>query len=325
MDARGGGKKRQAPEPPLPSLSNLKDCQPFAPKKRNTGTVKAQDKRRVGHPLNFTWENPEGKLWELPFMKRFVANEFVKRSNGGGVLTEIVFQRKTSYCQYDSPFEKPTRFVTSLPDLELAKPCVERRCAISKGPQRKHPAELQGQSSATKNAIPTGIIFSIFEAWTATYSGSKPKPVFVLFDAFAGFGSTQKAADAWNKTRGADEQIKVVQNDILRSRGDVTINMQSFSLRTAIGLILGPYLGASDSSSRPAATSLVSLLRENRIALLIHLSTPCETYSRASGCVHRARGSADPLTPKAEAHDVMNERLVSELQELLLEGADEEG
>ena len=61
---------------------------------------------------------------------------------------------------------------------------------------------------------------------------------------------------------------------------------------------------------------LIQWLREEKIAVLFHLSTPCNTYSIDGLGANRDKTTLKPKSDLARKHDEMNSKLVEWLKQL---------
>jgi hypothetical protein len=120
-------------------------------------------------------------------------------------------------------------------------------------------------------------------------------------DVFAGFGSMKAAAP---------EGVLVFENDISRRRPvDADLDMRQFSLEHVLWLAVNRFFPGEATGGCP-----FEWLSGNGVATLVHLSTPCQTYSLNGLNYHR--GTAP--SKLASEHDSMNTRLLATLSERVL-------
>lgn len=260
-------------------------------------------------PIDFVFENPGGsKLWDHPNIKPLYTRNLEDGPNDYRLASLV----ETSYCHYGWPYQKGTSFLTTLLDLRLAEPCPRNKCPTVRK-RGKHDVSVRGGSSQKeRNSIPETLIHAVIDAWVARHPSKKH---FMFFDMFAGWCSVCKAVRSWRLKRGGDDvQICVATNDLKSSRGALyNFDAMEYSIREMLYFALNRYYSHLGSWG---IHSLERQLRERGVALLIHASTPCETYSQLGGNVHRASGSTEAHSEKGKAHDAMNAYLVSQLREL---------
>lgn len=257
----------------------------------------------------------------------------------GAGRTLLTRHASTSYCRYGTLYQKDTSFLTTMTDIRLASTCTARSaCAQSRASGGRHVAEVQGLPSAAKNAVPSGLLNHFLDVWFAKHSHA-PTRRFLVLDVFSGYGSVADACKL--RATKCERRLSVVTNDI---RGDTSQRAANFSFDmrfTPIDVVLrlallvtyseigtsvhdtGNVAGGSSSGEKveqgKAGEDTLSLLRRHDVAVLLWISTPCETYSTAGAGTHRAAGSVSPKSQLAIDHDAMNLALVTDLQALALQ------
>jgi len=92
--------------------------------------------------------------------------------------------------------------------------------------------------------------------------------------------------------------------------------MTTFSLGSLLIMATQKYwnseLNSNEQERHPLG--LHGWLADNKIAVLFHISTPCETYSTNALSKHREKGTAKPKTQEAVNADEMNNRIVAYLR-----------
>ena len=258
-------------------------------------------------PLDFVFENPlDGKLWDTKFMTKL-------RSD----YQYTTYFDRTSYCQYGFDYRKHTGFLSSLPAMNLVAPCRKDNPCRWMERDGQHPHAVLGTSQAQRNSIPAPLVDAEINAWIRR----TPKATKRLFiDVFAGFGSVDEAVKA------RPEGIHVYSNEWVRGRGQsIELDMRRFDMTTLLMFALQKTFRDADGHLDPPmegdglVADMIKWLKNQSVAVLIHVSTPCETYSAASGGYHRPRGDVTPLTLKARDHDTMNAKLVTWFRTHVLE------
>lgn len=256
-------------------------------------------KWRQDHKLDFVFENPSnGKFWQTE------AVDLLRRTNTHqGVMT---VELSTTYCQHGFQYRKPTTFITSLvsPAPQLRSPCCNTDPCAEMQEFGKHRQGVQGTSASKKNSIPISITTEFLDKWMQKCANmQEPPDSYVFVDAFAGFGSVSEAVRMYNDARREQQieefgyfknEIKIVENDAFRSCGwyeDMSKNEDFFRLLSVSKMQAG---------GKKAAT-------------LLWLSTPCETYSTASGSYYRSSKSSGSVIQnnKAAEHDDMNFKIAA--------------
>lgn len=251
--------------------------------------------------IDFVFENPlDGAFKNMPFCKQLLER-----------FPHWVRCRGTSYCKYEKDYRKRTVLLSSL-KLRLAPPCPNPACAHLKR-AKTHPRSVADLRSAEKNSLPQGLVDAILDQWMATATERHAPGVrtYAVVDVFAGFGSVSAAIRARQLPN-----VRVFGNDLMnRNGGDTTFDMSADSPFTLASLV---WLACAKMGVAVADyTDVVSMLESERIALLFHLSTPCDTYS-TNGMAHHRNVDRSPKTALAHLHDAMNAALISELEQLVL-------
>jgi len=251
-------------------------------KKRNDEELR--DQPVPAGAISFVIENPlDGKLWSLEGLKELIESE----------KTNFC---PTSYCHYGYDYRKRTGFLTSLRGLRLSPACPQKPCREWSS-HSKHKRDIRNDvtDQNERNSIPGPLVDVIMEEWIKKTPGKHR----LLIDVFAGWGSVIERVNA--KFKG---EILTYANDIKNRPGnDIELNMFDFDLDCIIQFAklklanLKLANGANGSQVAPEETNL---------AILLWISTPCETYSSAGGNTSRDSGSIEPKTKKAAAFDAMN-------------------
>ena len=263
-------------------------------------------KRRSGGDglFDVVFENPlHGRFKDLPSVARMLRER-----------PDRVKRVETSYCHFDGfEYNKPTVFITTLTDLALPPPCPRNPCAAVRAGEL-HGAQVGECDAATKNSIPTGITDAIVDAWLAKHTETGAT-AFVFVDAFAGFGSVHA------RVRARHPSVSVYANDIVdrEQEGDFDLSADSgFTLGSLLAMALGKRFPASIDAIAAHPGGPVGWAKAKKIAVLFHVSTPCETYSTQALSVHRVAGSATPTSAAARKADDMNDALVAWVERVVL-------
>lgn len=263
----------------------------FRPKKR--ARVPSRD-----HPIDFLLENPlDGKFKDMPFIKSIVDG-----------YPDYVFKKPTSYCHYGFAYMKRTVFIGTLHKFNPAMPCRGNPCSVYKT-HRRHASQVKGQSAADKNSIPSRLVDLEVAAWVSKYPD--PKHRFLFIDVFAGYGSVSQ------HIRDKYPNIHVYANDIVKRKdNNVELDMNKFPTYFLFNLALQRFFGDPMLPDMPQG--LVQWLRDEKIAVLIHVSSPCNTYSIDGLGPNRDKITLEPKSELARQHDEMNSKLVEWLKQLCL-------
>ena len=259
------------------------------------------------HEMDFIFENPlDGYFWRSEAYRLL----FRRAANKRDVVT---INAPTSYCHYGAKYRKRTNFFTSLTNLALNAPCPKSPCArIRFFPT--HEFNVSDLSSEKKNSVPSPIVEQVLNSWKRKIvdrPDEAQKIDHLLFvDAFSGFGSVAHAV------RELDSRIFVVTNDKARTRGANMSFDVSRPSQFELLLQMSVYLLSertkdkiSWSSGRPWPSN---------VALLVWMSTPCETYSLNGLAAHRG---AAGLSKLAHEHDAMNLKLAQWIDHNMLDEA----
>jgi hypothetical protein len=255
---------------------------------------------RQNHKLDFVFENPSnGKFWQT---------DAVNLLRGTNTHEDVMtVELSTTYCKHGFQYRKPTTFITSLvsPKPQLRSPCCNTDPCAEIQEYGKHRQGVQGTSASKKNSIPTSITTEFLEKWMQKCANmQEPPDSYVFIDAFAGFGSVSEAVRTYNDARREEQlkefgyfknEVKIVENDAFRSCGwdEDMSNIEEFL--------------------RLLSVSTFQADGGDNVAMLLWLSTPCETYSTASGSYYRSSKSSGSVIQnnKATEHDEMNFKLAA--------------
>jgi hypothetical protein len=288
------------------------DAQGFRPKAKKaqemaTDYIARLPAWRLQSRMDFVFENPlMGVLWDSD------AIELLKSRNrqDGWLLARHL---PTSYCHYGFDYQKPTNFFTSLVNADLAAPCPSNPCnAVKAG--RRHKEKVAECSQSRANRVPEGIVHALLNAWVEKLArGGVAYKHLMVVDAFTGFGSVEQAAATWSW--GEVCVAQVVSNDISKARD----RFYNLDMGVAGNLPLLIKLGyqAVKNSLKDGDRADFS---EDQVAVLIWLSTPCETYGPQGRGFHRQVGQL--ITKNAREHDAMNLVIAQWLHAELLSAPD---
>lgn len=241
--------------------------------------------------LDFSFENPlDGKFKDLPVVQ--------------GLLTKypgLVHQAGTSYCHYGYKYRKRTVFVTSLRNFKPIRPCPDVKCHwLRDGPT--HPAQVLSCGSDEKNSLPSALIDLLIDSWRTRHAGKVKK--YLLIDVFSGWGSVDKRVEE----RWPD--VLVYSNDLVKRRHtDINMDMSADSEWSPFSLLLLA-LNKNFPDDFDMEQSPVMWCNANKVAVLFHCSTPCDTYSLVGLKSHRLGATIEPTTDMARNHDAMNAALI---------------
>jgi len=140
-------------------------------------------------------------------------------------------------------------------------------------------------------------------------------------DVFSGWGSVD-ARVAEKQRAGEWLDLRVYSNDVVqRSHTDVTLDMSADSVWTPAALLAFAVdrHWPGDVGRRVAHPGgLVGWLNANKIAVLFHCSTPCDTYSVVGLKSHRVGATLETKTQLARDHDAMNAALIDYFKSTVL-------
>ncbi len=219
-----------------------------------------------------------------------------------------VFQQETSYCHFGYEYRKRTVFITTLLRFNPPLPCPDCPCRQWRLSQR-HKQNMIECGFVARNSIPPPLTCQIIDAWIHRTQWAEHR---IFLDVFSGFGSVSEVV------KSRYPQIDIFCNDIVnRDHTNIQLDVSSTRdvlmvlLRFALAMIrrgrkrVDVYTEASNSDTLDMATTL----RKLNIAVLFHMSTPCETYSIGCANHHRESKRTVPKTEMAKKHDAMNRSL----------------
>lgn len=307
---------------------------------------------RANHPVDFIMENPAppGKLWFQPFVRTLYdpmhaepwgkvcakrlstfPSESLLFRNAEGVPFPCV-RTSTSYCKYGKEYRKNTTFLTSISALALRPVCGGESCCLATRNGGPHPRGVQGCPAAEKNSLPVALVHALLRTFTAKHR-AQGRRIFILLDVFSGWGSVAEAASEEHlRANGVllpDETMLVHTNDLVPTRtdgrADADLDMSKFDLNFLVRLAflrhataLGRTLGTNLEKFQIGEISLPQLLSIEGIAMLLHCSVPCTTYSKSACTTHRASGQITAKSTLAEKHDGLIDKLTTDLVSLCL-------
>ena len=285
------------PSPPPPKSE-------FRLKRRasSSSSSSSASEKRPGNLLDFVIENPyDGKLKDLTCVKDLVSRH-----------PNTVFSTPTSYCHYGYDYRKRTLLIHTLADFKPTRPCPEVKCSAVKSGKR-HTGQVVGSAAAKKNSIPPQLVKALMDAWLKRVTGASD---YLVIDVFSGWGSVSE------HIRAAYPNIKVYSNDIVdRHPMDMTLDMKTFTLGSLLVLAASRFWSGEDQfkAQQNHKDGIVGWFRDEKIAVLWHISTPCETYSQNGLGKHRVKGTTEPKTHQAVDADAMNARITEYLTRVVLE------
>lgn len=242
----------------------------------------------------------------------------------------------TSYCRYGTTYQKPTSILTSISGLALLEPCsTAGRCSSFDFTENKHRQTVQETTNqAERNQIPQALTFALLDAFVAKHRARNIN-TFLVLDLFSGWGSVSRAAKDFATqmmtiTNGRNAGgLVVFTNDLVRTRAnhhetDLDLSMQHGSGMVQLALRFALVCCAKDLEAAGAAGDIKTLLQKHDtieavlqsagIAVLVHCSFPCTTYSLASGGTHRKRKTHLPCSAIGSEHDSMLCELLLQLR-----------
>lgn len=273
--------------------------------------ARARQQRERG--FDFTLENPaDGRFKDLDCVRRLLAD-----------FPDSVFHVVTSYCHYEYPYRKRTLFVGTLPTFQPIQACPTIAClwlqeangANGANGAKVHPGQVVTTARAQKNSLPPKLIDLLIESWRSYRVASK----YLLIDVFSGWGSIEQRVQE-NQANGRWLNVFVYSNDIVnRDHTHCNLDMRQWTPSSLLVFAVSRFWpeGMEEASAYPGGVA--AWLLDSDVTVLLHCSTPCETYSVNGLCVHRERQSVQPKSEAAQAADEMNERLVSYLRALALD------
>lgn len=232
--------------------------------------------------IDFSVENPlDGVLKTLPAVRSLSARK------------GLVFERPTSYCHFGCRHRKRTFFLTTVRGFAPPPPCPAA-CPFG----GRHPVGVASLAAKERNEIPAPLCRLLLQSWVDQHPEAKTR---LLVDVFAGWGSMAAAAPPG---------VLVFENDVSTRRPvDANFNMRLFSLDQLLWLAINRFFPGEAEGGCP-----FQWLSDRGVATLVHLSTPCQTYSVNGLFYHR--GTAP--SKLARAHDAMNAGLLAALDERVL-------
>jgi len=281
--------------PPVPGPSSSSDG--FVPKKR---LLMQTPPWRAENMLDFSFENPlDGKFKDLPVVKQLLKD-----------YPYLVKQVGTSYCHYGFDYRKRTVFVSSLPNFDPTPPCPDFKCYwVASG--LSHPGTVLACGSAQKNSLPPRLIDGLIDSWRKRHEGKAT--AYLLVDVFSGWGSV-KARAAEKKSMGQWLDLRTYSNDLVqRDHTDVTLDMSADSTWTPAALLtfaVDKHWPEDTKARSSHPGGVIGWLNQQKIAVLFHCSTPCDTYSLVGLKSHRVGKTLEPKTQMARDHDAMNAKLI---------------
>jgi len=331
-EAEEGGLRTPPPMLPPSAPPAVKPGYRFSLRKhRRLARTHFQDARV--HPIDICFENPLDGAFK--FHEGVIA--LLKDANG------LVTRRETSYCHYGVQHRKRTLFITSVLHFEPLLPCPTVLCETRRGrpaqlrrdvdhttefdlddfedpvfPQARHQTTIASLGTEDRNRIPFPLLKLLIYAWCknhVTYGVGSIR-TYLIVDAFSGWGSLTKLVDEMH-AQGKWGKLKVFSNDIVR-RDHTDIEFDMASTPDAVAILVRFALQAHSPLVLEdlGELSLRDALWKHRVALLVHFSTPCETYSVDGLATHRQRHETreglryTPITDAAKKADLMNSQIL---------------
>jgi hypothetical protein len=252
--------------------------------------------------LDFSFENPlDGKFKDINCVKRLIED-----------YPADVHVAPTSYCHYGYCYRKRTVFISTLRGFTPKAPCPSHACAAQRY-SGTHTGTVVECDVAQKNSIPPLLVDLMIGAWTAAYKHTASH--FLVVDVFSGWGSVaSRVAERW-------PCVRLYSNDIVRrDHTDVEVDMlTAWNPGMLLVLALQKHWPDDFISERDDGRGPYEWARDNKVAVLFHCSTPCDTYSTNGLSTHRISGATTPKTQKARDADAMNARLVRYFRQRVLE------
>ena len=244
--------------------------------------AKAIADRPVG--VDFCIENPlDGNLKNIPCIKDLISD-----------YPYTVFVTPTSYCHWGREYRKRTILIHTLKSFCPTPPCPSVPC-MDWRVYGNHPDGVTELSQGQRNSLPEHLVDAEIEAWIRDTPHAQRR---VFMDIFSGYGSVVR------RVREKHPSILTFANDIVcREDNNVELDVTVFGLH---GLLVFTFQRFFSDEIDIGKDDILAWARANHVAILFHLSTPCETYSTAAGGSHRNARDATPRSGKAKAHDEMN-------------------
>lgn len=255
--------------------------------------------------FDFVFENPrDGKFKDLEVIQWMLSN-----------FSNSVKKVETSYCHYGFPFRKNTIFITSLTKFNAKPVCPSNPCdRVSSGMKHSsvvgsHEHDAQSTRKEFRNAIPYLLIDLIVDAWMQRHAVDVR--AYMIIDVFAGWCSFHKRVRERQEAGSLPLNVYVYSNDIVKGRNtQCDFDMTFWSPSNLLLMALVQKFGIESESILSHPEGAEGWANDNRVAVLFHMSTPCETYSINAVCKHRVKCSAEPKSDEAAKADEMNRKLV---------------
>lgn len=259
--------------------------------------------------LDFSLENPaDGRFKELDCVKRLLSDHPQR-------VSKVV----TSYCNYGYAYRKRTLFISTLQNFNPLPPCPLHKCQWKRRGER-HPNQVVGASQAERNSLPPLLIDLLIDSWRKRRVASK----YLLLDVFSGWGSIEKRVRE-QQARGQWLNVYVHSNDLVkRGHTHCNLDMQMWTPAAQLFFAVNKLWPQKVEKASAHPGGVVGWLAASDVTVLVHASTPCETYSLNGIGVHRHRGGVKPKSEAARNADHMNEHLVSYLRASVLARGQEE-
>tara|TARA_B110001452_G_scaffold181135_1_gene152078 strand:- start:1396 stop:2256 length:861 start_codon:yes stop_codon:yes gene_type:complete len=264
---------------------------------------RARTNPQLGGGLDFSLENPaDGRFKDLDCVKRLL-DDYPLR----------VFKVATSYCNYGYDYRKRTLFISSLPTFQPLPACPAHKCQWKRRGER-HSRQVTEASQSEKNSFPPLLIDLLVDSWRNYRVASK----YLLIDMFSGWGSIEKRVSE-KQAAGQWLNVHVYSNDIVkRAHTDCNLDMLTWTPAEQLVFAVNKLWPDQMAEASGHAGGVVGWLADAGVTVLVHASTPCETYSLNGIGVHRHKGGVLPKSEAARSADRMNERLVSYLRDRVL-------
>lgn len=298
--------------------------------------------------VEVTIENPgihsrRQSLWDQAYVRQFLER-----------WSDRVWVYPTSYCQYatlpDKLYpQKHTSILSTMPNLPIKPPCTRTNSCPDLREARVHQVVVSGRDGKCglppreRNALPEELVHRIFGAWLRVkwHAGYR---TFVFLDLFAGWGSLRDALHTFPssdvaRTLEADSGelrlrlllartqpaalVRYVGFDMLRRRrghreptvAEARVFHARGSKKRRVDVEtetehVGNYLSHEWSLSQMVADEV----EEGPTAVLVHASPPCTTFSSQALAIHRPTAADASNSPLADEHDLLVQKLLSEIE-----------
>ena len=298
--------------------------------------------------LSFTIENPGPSLRKKSLFTQPYTLEFLERLKSNNVRTV-----DTSYCKYGDPYRKDTAFITNLKTLELESQCTGPFTCPMKRRNSVHECSVQDISNdCTKNSIPELLLHELLATFMIEQAllGCRK---FHILDFFSGWESVRRACDSFRSSKAYAHVVEELSKYESASDMQVWLRVTrrpvtycSFDAQTHSLGVETVYVKYGNSQRRVerqvrnhtdpkyvgdfleldrmlqkvmvAETSFLrdvfNLQPDVKIAMLLHASPPCTTFSQAALQKHRPNDA----TPSelANRHDRLVTKLLHEIEEV---------